>query len=171
MDWLRNFSEMAAGQQKSLFGRYRLMDVLMRKLNETRELIEKELTARSPAERYPDAEKELQEKWQDELKAAIEAEYRRQRTDWLALLQSWLRDVWLHTLKTGQAGNKAPDSGKSTTDLLNFPELEGPRNVSQRVSSAEAMGNLQVIDQLQQLLATNVQEALALEVALLKMRF
>src|ERR1044071_686936 len=171
MDWLRTFSEMAAAQQKSLFGRYRLMDVLLQKLNETREIIEKDLTARSPAERYPDAEKELHEKWQDELKAAIEAEYRRQRTDWLALLQSWLRDVWLHTLKAGPTENKAPGSEKATIPLLNFPELEGPRNVAQRGSSIEAMGNLQVIDQLQQLLATNVQEALALEVALLKMRF
>src|SRR5258708_38880935 len=99
MAWLQSFREMAAAQQRSLFGRYRLMDVLLRKLNEARETIEKALTARSPLERYPDAEAETQEKWQDELKAAIEAEYRRQRSDWLALLQGWLRDVWMHTLR------------------------------------------------------------------------
>ena len=165
MAWLESFSEMAAAQQKSLFGRYRLMDVLLRKLNEAREAIEKALTARSPLERYPDAEKETQEKWQDELKAAIEAEYRRQRADWLALLQGWLRDVWVHTLRS-----KDQSSAAAASDLLNFPELEGARSVAQRVSANDAMDNLQVVEQLQRLLATNVQEALALEVALLKMR-
>ena len=179
MAWLQSFSEMAAAEQKSLFGRYRLMDVLLRKLNEAREAIEKALTARSPLERYPDAERETQEKWEDELKAAIEAEYRRQRADWLALLQGWLRDLWMHTLKIG--AGKTPDGrGQSSGirdqnsvaagDLLNFPELEGARSVAQRVSANEAMENLQVVEQLQRLLATNVQEALALEVALLKMR-
>jgi len=34
-----------------------LMDVLLRQLNESKETIEKGLTARSPLERYPDAEK------------------------------------------------------------------------------------------------------------------
>src|SRR6266481_3543625 len=126
MAWLRSFSEMAAVDQKSLFGRYRLMDVLLRKLNEAKEAIEKALTARSPSERYPDAEKEMQEKWQDELKAAIEAEYRRQRADWLALLQGWLRDVWVHTLRINK------QNSRTAGDLLNFPELEGARNVAQR---------------------------------------
>ncbi len=179
MAWLQSFSEMAAAQQRSLFGRYRLMDVLLRKLNEAREAIEKALTARSPLEHYPDAEKETQEKWENELKAAIEAEYRRQRADWLALLQGWLRDVWMHTLKVG--AGKSPDgrgqisgikdqTSGAAGDLLNFPELEGARRVAQRVSANEAMENLQVVEQLQRLLATNVQEALALEVALLKMR-
>src|SRR2546427_6712922 len=107
--WLTAFSELAAAEQKSLLGRYRLMDVLLRKLNELREGIEKTLSARSPLERYPDAEKELQERWEDELKAAIEAEYRRQRGDWLGLLQGWLRDVWLQTLG---AGSGARGEGK-----------------------------------------------------------
>ena len=177
MAWLRSFSEMAAVDQKSLFGRYRLMDVLLRKLNEAKEAIEKALTARSPSERYPDAEKEMQEKWQDELKAAIEAEYRRQRADWLALLQGWLRDVWICTLDSGKrADGGGPISGvrdqnsDQVAGLLNFPELDGARSVARRVSAQEAMENLQVVEQLQGLLATNVQEALALEVALLKMR-
>ena len=45
--------------------------------------MEEELTARSPLEKYDDVEKELRERWEDELKAAIEAEYRRQRADLL----------------------------------------------------------------------------------------
>ena len=36
MEWLATFSEMAAADQKSLMGRYRLMDVLLRKLNEVK---------------------------------------------------------------------------------------------------------------------------------------
>ena len=51
----------------------------------------------------------------------------------------------------------------------NFPELAGGKQVAKRVSSNEAMQNLQVMEQLQRLLATNVQEALALEVGLLKL--
>ena len=43
MEWLTAFSEMAAAEQKSLLGRYRLMDVLLRKLNEVREGIEETL--------------------------------------------------------------------------------------------------------------------------------
>jgi len=164
--WLTNFSEMAAGQHKSLFARYRLMDVFLRQLNETKENIEKALTARSPLERYPDAEKEMQEKWEDELKAAIEAEYRRQRGDWLGLLQAWLRDVWLRTLNPGKdlAGHK-----DAIDKLLNYPGLNGTRQIATRISPREATENLEIIEQLQALLATNVQEALALEVGLLKL--
>ena len=98
-EWLESFSEMAAADQKSLLGRYRLMDVLLRKLNAVREHIEETLSARSPLEKYEDAEEELRDKWEKELKAAIEAEYRGQRADFLLALQWWLRDVWLHTLR------------------------------------------------------------------------
>jgi len=167
MAWLKSFSEMAAVPHKSLFSRYRLMDVLLRQLNDSKEGIEKALTARSPLERYPDAEKEVQERWEDELKAAVEAEYRRQRGDWLLLLQSWLRDVWLHTLlheKTSQ-----PALSEYKKELLNFPDLTGSRQIAIRISPREATDNLQVLEQLQEQLTTNVQEALALEVGLLKL--
>jgi len=177
--WLTHFSQLAAAEQKSLIGRYRLMDVLLRKLNQLREFLEKALTERSPLQKYPDAEKEWQEKWENELKAAIEAEYRRQRSDWLGLLQGWLRDVWLHTLtkdksRSAVTGPKAAGGPQvqpeAMTKLLSFPELIGGRQVAQRISPAEAMENLQVMEQLQRQLGTNVQEALALEVGLLKLR-
>ncbi len=176
--WLTAFSEEAAAEQKSLLGRYRLIDVLLRKLNQLREAIDKALTERSPLQRYPDAEKEWHEKWEDELKAAIEAEYRRQRADWLGLLQEWLREVWLQTLTSGEGksagrGGSIAEGGyqrpQTATELLSFPEMATASQVAQRVSPAEAMENLQIIEQLQRLLATNVQEALALEVGLLKL--
>jgi DNA polymerase-3 subunit delta' len=166
LQWLSSFSEAAAAEHKSLLSRYRLMDVLLSKLNEMKAAIETSLTARSPLQTYKDAEKELQDKWEDELAAAIEAEYRRQRADLLALIQWWFRDVWLETL--GSAGK--PNKAQINASLLNFPQMAGTQRVAQRLSSGEALTNLQVLEQLQRWLGTNVQEALALEVGLLKLR-
>jgi len=155
-EWLNRFSNLAAVGQKSLLGRYILLDSLLQMLAALRERTEEKLTARSPLEKYPDAEKSLREKWEDELKAGIEAEYRRQRGEVLALLQGWLRDVWLHTLSSGE-------------ELMTFPEIPGADEVARRVTPRLAAENLAVIEQTQRLLYTNVQEALALEVGLLKL--
>lgn len=160
MAWLGQFSDSAAAGHKSLLGRYGLMDLLMRKLDELRESITGNLKARSPLEHYADADKELREKWESELNAAVEAEYRRQRSELLLLLQWWLRDVWLRTLSIGNA---------PTAQLLRFPDLPGPTQVAARISPRQAMENLRILEQLQRWLGTNVQEALALEVGLLKL--
>lgn len=165
LELLRTFSQLAATGQKSLIGRYRLMDVLVSKLTEMRETIDQALTARSPLERYEDAEPDLREKWEEELKAAIEAEYRRQRSDLLRALQWWLRDVWLQTLNGPAVGDSAGQG-----ELLNFPDVAGTAQVAQRVTAGEAMENLRIMEQVQRWLYTNVQEALALEVGLLKLR-
>ena len=53
--WLEKFGALASGEQKSLLGRYRLLDVLLQKLVEIRERVEETLTARSPLERYGEA--------------------------------------------------------------------------------------------------------------------
>ena len=156
LDWLGQFSRLAGAEQKSLLGRYRLLDVLVRRLAEMRARVDEELTARSPLEKYDDVEKDLRERWEDELKAAIEAEYRRQRADLLLLVQWWLRDVWLHTLTGGR-------------EFLNFPNVAGAEQVAGRLTSPKALENLQVVEQTQRLLYTNVQEALTLEVGLLKL--
>ena len=174
-EWLETFSEMAAAEQKSLLGRYRLMDVLLKKLNQTKEAIEETLTARSPLEKYEDVDEGLREKWEKELKAAIEAEYRGQRGDFLLALQWWLRDVWLHTLGVVQSlkpSGQSPESkvlSPNAETLLVFPQMEGTKRVAQRISPKAAMENLRIIEQLQGWLHTNVQEALALEVGLLKL--
>jgi DNA polymerase-3 subunit delta' len=166
LQWLSSFSEAAAAEHKSLLSRYRMMDVLLSKLNEMKVAIETALTARSPLRTYKDAEKDLLDKWEDELAAAIEAEYRRQRTDLLALIQWWFRDVWLETLGSAGKSNKAQMNGS----LLNFPQMTGTQKVAKRLSPGEALANLQILEQLQRWLGTNVQEALALEVGLLKLR-
>ncbi len=171
--WLALFSEMAAVEQKSLLGRYRLLDVMLQRLNSIRAVIDESLSARSPLQQYKDADEGLVERWEDELKAAIEAEYRRQRGDLLAVLQWWLRDVWLETLESGprnpkHALNTGPNQGAK--GLLSFPELPATQRVAERISVGDALQNLQVMEQLQRSLNTNVQEALAMEVGMLKLR-
>ena len=155
--WLQQFSSAAAAGQKSLFGRYRLLDSLLQHLNALRARVDEALSARSPLEKYNEVEKNLREKWEDELAAGIEAEYRRQRAEVLLLLQWWLRDVWLCTLAAGE-------------ELLHLPQIAGADEVAKRISTRQAQENLSVIEQTQRLLHTNVQEALALEVGLLKLQ-
>ena len=173
------------------------MDVLLRKLNEVKEGIDETLTARSPLEKYEDAEEALRDKWTEELKAAVEAEYRRQRADFLLALQWWLRDVWLQTLSQVQSPKSIVQSRESKAQsarsedeqgpeesrtinhqlstiqspetLLAFPQLAGTKRVAERITPQAAMENLRVMEQLQRWLHTNAQEALALEVGLLKL--
>lgn len=158
VEWLAGFGGTIAAEQTGLLARYRVLGLLLQQLSAVRETIEETLTARSPLERYPDAEKDLREKWNDELKAAIEAEYRRQRGEWLGLIQWWLRDVWLLTLNAG-------------TDLLAFPQLAESVTVARRLTPGQAVENLRTLEATQRLLHTNVQEALAVEVGLLKLNF
>ena len=109
--------------------------------------------------------------------AAIEAEYRRQRADLLLGLQCWLRDVWLQALAlrpevmTRRPEVKNAESQPMRVDaLLNFPGMASARQVAQRIPADQAMENLQVLEQTQRWLGTNVQEALVLEVGLLKLK-
>ncbi len=154
--WLTDFGQLAAEPHKSLMSRYRLLGTLLKKLGELKAEIEKALTARSPLERYDDLDPKLREKWEDELAAAIEAEYRLQRSDLLASLQWWLRDVWLRTL---------PADG----ELLSFPSSAAAASLARRLTARQAMENLGTLERTQRLLGSNVQEALALEVSLLKL--
>jgi DNA polymerase-3 subunit delta' len=155
--WLTSFSKTAVTERGSLLSRYRLLSVLLNKLNELKATTTETLAKRSPLERYEDVEPALKEKWEEELEAAIEAEYRRQRAEVLTALQWWLRDVWLATLKLGG-------------EMFAFPQLaDAAQGVARRVSSQQAMDNLGVLEGTQRLLDSNVQEALALEVGLLKL--
>ncbi|HEY1663820.1 MAG TPA: hypothetical protein VGI03_15490 [Verrucomicrobiae bacterium] len=157
-EWLQKFCTLAYGGQKSLMGRYLLLDVLLQKLAGLRALVGEGVAARSPLEKYGDIEKDLREKWEDELAAAVESEYRRQRADLLLLVQFWLRDIWLLTLAAG-------------SELLNYPKIAGTEEIAKRISTHEALENLRTFERAQRLLHTNVQEALALEVGLLKLHF
>ena len=59
--------------------------------------------------------------------------------------------------------------GVRSAELLNFPQLASTGRVAKRVSANQAMENLGVMERTQRLLGSNVQEALALEVGLLKL--
>jgi DNA polymerase-3 subunit delta' len=163
MELVTAFSSIAGEEQKGLLARYRLLDVLLGKLTTLKEQVEAEQQERSPLERYKEAEKDLQEKWEDELKAATEAEYRRHRSGLLLALQHWLRDIWLKTLQ--------PSRSTVAKELLHFPEIPATDQVAKRISTEQARENLQTLEQLQRWLYTNVQEALALELGLLKLHF
>jgi DNA polymerase-3 subunit delta' len=156
--WLGRFTAMAAEEPRSLLGRYHLLSLVLGKLGEIKAATEETMAKRSPLEVHDDVEPGLKEKWESELAAATESEYRRQRTELLALLHWWLRDVWLETLRLGR-------------ELFTFPErAEDAARVAGRLSPRRAMENLDLIEQTQRLLFSNVQEALALEVGLLKLR-
>ena len=58
---------------------------------------------------------------------------------------------------------------RSGGELLNFPQMAGAEAVAKKISPRQALENLQTLEQTQRLLHTNVQEALALEVGLLKL--
>lgn len=156
--WVSSFSASAAKAERGLLGRYRLLGLLLSRLAEQKAEIEKALTAQSPLERYEEIDSKMREKLESELGAAIEAEYRRSRAELINALQWWLRDVWLQSLAVGK-------------EMLCFPALTAAaQTVAQRISPEEALENLQVVERLQRQLYTNVQEALALEVGLLKLK-
>ena len=155
--WLKSLSEAAAKGGRSLLERYRLLGIVQGQLLKQREEITQALTSRSPAEKYPDAESALQTKWADELTAAIEAEYRRQRVEVCRALVLWFRDVWLHTQDL--CGTRAC-----------YPALaQASAEVARRLTPGAAAENLQAMERTRRLLETNVQEALVWEVGMLRL--
>lgn len=164
LEFVKQFAKVAAGGRKSLLGRYLVLEPLLLKLAAMRKEIEANLEARSPLTRHPDAEGDLRDKWEAELKAAIEAEYRRARGGLLLALEFWLRDLWLAAIRQSRGGEGAQ------TALLTFPEVTETQAIAQRVTPEDALTNLELLERLQGTLHTNVNEALALEVALLKLK-
>ncbi len=167
--WLVSLHE--EGRRKGARGR--ITGNLVDFLNEKKTEIEKTLTAASPLKKKPKTKKtpakksppepsdnlepDLRERYKKELNASIEAEYRRQRADLVSILQWFLRDVWLHTLRANGT-------------LLRFPQLaQESRWIADRISPAKALENIEIVEKsLWQLQNTNVQEVLAIEVAIRK---
>lgn len=156
--WLAGFAAAAAGTGRALLDRYRLLDALLARLKALREQAAAELGARSALERHDDLDPKLRDQLEDELAAAIEGEYRRRRAEALAALEWWLRDVWLARLGHDAGRAALPDLAAAT------------RAVAARLSPAEAEANLATLAEARRLLHTNVQEALVLEVALLRLK-
>jgi DNA polymerase-3 subunit delta' len=157
LSFLEDFAREAAAGEKSLISRYRLLSILLVRLAALRDSIDEHLTGQSPLGRYEEVDKGLKDKWEDELAAAVESEYRRQRSELLRAVQLWLRDVWLLTLGMDPS-------------LLALPSWARTSRVAQRLDPTAALANLDTMEQTQRQLHTNVQEALALEVCLLKLQ-
>lgn len=157
LDWLRTFVPQFRASAASTLSRYLLLDGLLKQLAGQRTTAESEVKARSPAQQHRDADAHLQDQWEEEAKSATEAEYRRRRKQTLQALHWWLRDVWLTTQS-------------HPPELLAIPELaEETRQAANRLSPPQALANLDLLEHTQFLLHTNVQEALALEVAMLRL--
>ena len=156
--WLEEFAAMAAKGDKDLFGRYRLLDTLMGRLKDVEAAIEAEVEATSPLSQHEEIPPELRDQWEEESKAAIMAEYRYRRAGFLAALQGWLRDVWLHARGLGE-------------ERARFPNLAAnAAAVGGRLTPNEAETNLRLMEQTQRTLHTNVTELLVLEMGLLKLK-
>ena len=156
-EWLQSIADMASEPTKSLLGRYRLLSVITSRLAAIKEQTGEQLEAASPLARYPDADKDTRDRWESELNAAVEAEYRRKRSDLLLLLQWWMRDIWLASLQLPESDPALPQLSPSTS------------RVAQRITRDQASENLRALEKLQRQLHTNVQETLALEIGLLKL--
>ena len=154
--WLAQFGEVASGEQKTLLNRYRLLSLLMARLGEIKAAVQEALTQRSPLEKYEEIDPKQRERWEEELEAAIEAEYRRERAELLVGIQWWLRDIWIHSLK-------------GSNDDCAFPALRlATQAVGARIRPDQGLRNIEILDQVLRSLRGNVQEALALEIGMLK---
>lgn len=157
-EWVGQFASLAEPASPPLSGRYQLLGSLLTSLAGARDTIEEQLTAASPLSRHTDAEASQRERWEEELTAAVEAEYRRRRSQYAAGLAAWLRDVWMQTL-----GGPA--------EVAFLPALApATQRVASRLSSQDARANLDAWESTQRLLHTNAQEALVLEVGLLNLK-
>lgn len=156
-EWLAGLCERSRNAKGGIGARHQSTGDLLVCLERKKLEIEKRLTAASPLATFDDLEPELRKRYKQELAAAIEAEYRQQRAELVSILQWFLRDVWLHTLH-------------ADVSLLRFPDLaQESQRIAGRIPAEAALENIEIVDTLQQRLNnTNVQEALALEVALLK---
>ncbi|MDA1273864.1 MAG: DNA polymerase III subunit [Verrucomicrobia bacterium] len=158
-DWLKRFGTVAASEEKGLFGRYHLLSLIMSRLADVKSDAEKGISARSPLQQHDEIEPKLRERWENELAASIEAEYRRERSDVLLTMQWWLRDVWL----------KANSCDRM---MMAFPSMEAETAaVAGRISPDDCLMNIETVETVQRMLNTNVQEALAFEVSFLKLKF
>ena len=158
IDWLRSFAGRLAVDSAGLLEKYQIVSSLAGRLETLRSGIEEKLEAGSPLEKYDDVDPDLREKWEEELKAAIEAEYRGRRAELLGLVQQWFRDVWLLS------------QGMQSAELA-LPALAAESAaIARKLTPTQARNNLLSLDGLQRLLHTNVQEALALEVGFLRLQ-
>lgn len=170
--WVERFAGLAASAGEGVLERYRLVGLLLERLESAREEARREVARTAEGSRengkavVGDADEEEAGpespgeggRSPAEEKAALEAEYRRRREEWLSAVLQWWRDVWITRLGAGEV-------------RLFYPGLSATPALAQRLSVADALHNLRVWEGLQSTLRrTNVQELLALETAVLQLR-
>lgn len=175
--WLREWTALAAGAGSGLLDRYRMVDLLLQQLEAAREEAKREVArqeelAASGSSTEPVAGAAEEEGWEAEAapagagqarsageeKAALEAEYRRRRDELLTTLLQWFRDVWCVCLGMEEVRRF-------------YPGLDTTQQLARKLDAAEALQNLRTWeDLLFTLRRTNVQELLALESAVLRLR-
>lgn len=159
LEWVRAFAEQAAGTGEDVLSRYQLLSLITLRLDALRKAVvdrvEHEMSPRAESDSGADEEPGKQQK--GELAARIESAYRFARAELMRDITRWFRDVWLTTLGADR-------------ELLFFREFDATGHVAARLTPAEAVENIQILDRAQRLLFTNVQELLILEVAVLRLR-
>ena len=130
-EWLAQFGALAAGEQKSLLGRYRLLDVLLQKLGEIRARVEETLTARSPLGTIRRGGKGSARKMGGRTG-------RRHRGG----IPPPARGFAVARAMVA-ARRLAAHAWRSGGNLLNFPQIAGAETVAKKITPRQALENLQ----------------------------
>jgi len=146
------------GSGGSVLKSYKLFDTIRVYLDAEKKRIEEEVEQTAQLDRYREtAEPKWLEKKEEEMEAQASAEYRRRRAAVVATLEWLLRDV----LVCIEGGDTALVFHRDRGDAL--------RKLAAAQSRERALANLETIETLQDQLERNVNEGLALEVALLRL--
>jgi DNA polymerase-3 subunit delta' len=136
---------------------YRLLAGLTTLLQQERTRIQKQIEEEDDSDRYTELDAKARERLEEQAKARIEGEYRAAREQVLEELYLWFADVLLCV-------ENAP------ADLWELPEAaDAIRKAAQGLSSEQALGNLEAVEEMRESLMRNITETLALEVGLLKL--
>ena len=178
-DWTRKLSSTAMANHEGLFSRYRFLGDLTHALGAKKESIQEMQMEASPLSADLELEAAHRKKLEAELSSIVEAEYRKSRESLIQGLTFWLRDVWAmlefnnsEMNPDSKESDPDPTSSASMEELLYFPELrENTFELTKRINADQALKNLEILEVAQTRLATNAQEGLTLETALLQLRF
>jgi DNA polymerase-3 subunit delta' len=149
--------EFVGGTGGRVVGAYRLLAGLMELLQQEKTRIRQEIESEDESSRRGELEAKAQERLEKQSEARIEGEYRAAREAVLEELYLWFADVLLCV-------ENAPP------ELSEIPEAaEAVRRAARGLSSRQALGNLEAIEEVRESLTRNITETLALEVGLLKL--
>ncbi len=146
------------GAGGSVLKAYKLFDTIRAFLDAEKKQVEDQVEQTAQLDRYRQvADAKWIEKKEEEMKAQVEAEYRRRRKAAVVTLEWLLRDALICI------------EGGDSALLFNRDRDDALRKMAAAQTRDRALANLETIETLQDQLERNVNEALALEVALLRL--